>query len=113
MDRSLGLSRRCVVATLLVTVFASGPAFSQGHASSLAVEFEAAMRDYEAQRFGRAFDTLALLADSGHAEAARIALLMSAQGPRLYGRRFELHPQRRERWLDVAVDGHRRLTGRQ
>lgn len=107
------LTRRCTVATLLATVLASGPAFAQGNASSLALGFEAAVRDYEAQRFGKAFDTLALLADSGHAEAARIALLMSAQGPRLYGRRFELHPQRRERWLDVAVDGHRRLAGSQ
>lgn len=106
------LCRRSAVAALLATVF-SGPAFAQANASSLAVGFEAAMRDYDAQRFGKAFDTLALLADSGHAEAARIALLMSAQGPRLYGRRFELHPQRRERWLDVAVDGQRRLAGRQ
>ena len=71
------------------------------------------MRDYEAQRFGKAFDTLALLADSGHAEAARIALRMSAQGLRLYGRRFELPPHRRERWLDVAVDGHHRLASSQ
>jgi hypothetical protein len=106
-------TRRRAVATLLIAVFASELAVAQGNVSSLAVVFEAAMRDYEAQRFGRAFDTLALLADSGHAEAARIALLMSAQGPRLYGRRFELHPQRRERWLEVAVDGHRRLAGTQ
>jgi hypothetical protein len=59
----MGCSRdhRWAVAILLVTVFAGGgPALSQRHASSLA--FEAAMRDYEAQRFGRAFDTLAALA---------------------------------------------------
>ena len=74
-------------------------------------EFQRAMHDYEAQRFGKAFDALALLADGGHPEAARIALLMSAQGPRLYGRRFELHPQRRERWLDSATGVDRRLAG--
>jgi hypothetical protein len=72
--------------------------------------FERAMHDYEAQRFGKAFDALALLADGGHPEAARIALLMSAQGLRLYGRRFELHPLRRERWLDSATGPDRRLA---
>lgn len=35
---------------------------------------------------------------------------MSAQGPRLYGRRFELHPLRRERWLDSATGPDRRLA---
>jgi hypothetical protein len=105
------LTRITAVVTLLAAVFAIEPALAQANASSSAVAFESAMRDYEAQRFGKAFDTLALLADSGHAEAARIALLMSAQGPRLYGRRFELHPQRRERWLDSAAAGDRRVAG--
>lgn len=105
------ITRRAAAVTLLAAVFTAGPAFAQASAPSSAAAFEGAMRDYEAQRFGKAFDTLALLADGGHAEAARIALLMSAQGPRLYGRRFELHPQRRERWLDSAVGVDRRLAG--
>lgn len=72
-------------------------------AGATETEFSAAMLDYEQHRHQRAFDALARLADGGHAEAARIALLMVAQGPRLYGRRFEIDAVRRERWLDAAT----------
>ena len=73
-------------------------------AAAADAKFDSAMCDYHAQRFDSAYGALALLADQGHAQAARVALLMNARGPQLYGRRFDnLSPQRRERWLDAAV----------
>ncbi|MES2958755.1 MAG: hypothetical protein V4792_11235 [Pseudomonadota bacterium] len=67
--------------------------------------FAHALRDYERQHFDAAFRALSGLADQGHAEAARIALLMSAHGPRLYGLRFAVDEPQRERWLQVALSG--------
>jgi hypothetical protein len=64
--------------------------------------FSCAMDQFGSMRFAAAFEALAPLADAGHAEAARIALLMRAHGPRLFGQRFEVDAPRRERWLDAA-----------
>lgn len=86
--------RCCLAAALLAGV---GPVRAQDGA------FERAMLDYEEARHAQAFDALARLADGGHADAARIALLMVSHGPRLYGRRFEVDGVRRERWLDAAA----------
>ena len=65
--------------------------------------FERAMLDYERQRFAAAYQALQALADQGHAEAARVALLMAAHGPRLYGMRFAIDESQRQRWLVVAL----------
>ena len=71
--------------------------------SGAQVGFERAIAEYEVQRFGTAFDMLARLADAGHREAARVAVLMHAHGPRLYGQRFEVDAARRARWVDTAL----------
>lgn len=87
--------RCCLAAALLAGV---GPARAQDDGA-----FERAMLDYEQARHAQAFDAFARLADTGHGDAARIALLMVSHGPRLYGRRFEVDAARRERWLDAAA----------
>jgi hypothetical protein len=74
--------------------------------------FDAALQAYEQQRYDVAFDALARLADDGHPDAARIALLMAAHGPRLFMQRFELTAARRDRWLDAATRAQtQRLAG--
>ena len=55
-------------------------AAGRGHRGDLRTR---AMAEYEQQRFATAFDALTGLADAGHRDAARIALLMVAHGPRL------------------------------
>jgi hypothetical protein len=85
-------------ATLALSPAAPAQTASGGQAA-----FEQAMADYERQHFAAAFDGLARLADAGHSEAARMALLMRAHGPRLYGQRFEVDAARRTAWLDVAA----------
>jgi hypothetical protein len=91
----MNAERRCWLAGALLAGI--GAARAQDGA------FERAMQDYEHARHAQAFDALARLADAGHAEAARIALLMASHGPRLYGRRFDVDGARRERWLDAAA----------
>lgn len=86
----------------------AGAAACQAQPSTAPVDaqqapFESAMAEYERHHFGSAFQALSLLADQGHADAARIALLMCAHGPRLYGQRFSVGEVQRERWLTVAL----------
>jgi hypothetical protein len=61
------------------------------------------MADYEHHDFAAAYQAFWKLADQGHPEAARIALLMAAHGQRLYGQRFVIGPVPRERWLAAAL----------
>jgi hypothetical protein len=73
--------------------------------------FDGAMDAYAHQRFRDAFDGLSRLADSGHADAARIALLMVAHGPRLFSQRFDITTARRQQWLDLASAAAARAAG--
>jgi hypothetical protein len=73
--------------------------------------FDVAMDAYAHQRFRDAFDGLARLADEGHADAARIALLMVAHGPRLFSQRFHIPTAQRQQWLDLASAQARRAAG--
>jgi hypothetical protein len=76
--------------------------------------FDEAMQAFSVQHFRRAFDSLAQLADAGDGEAARIALLMVAHGPRLFGERFDAAAPQRARWLDLASrDALARLAARE
>jgi hypothetical protein len=84
---------------LTAVALASPAAQAQAQAPSA---FDQAMQAYTQQHFREAFDGLARLADQGHPDAARIALLMVSHGMRLFGQRFDVAPQQRERWLDLA-----------
>jgi hypothetical protein len=61
--------------------------------------FELAMSRYERCHWHQAFTLLAMLADEGHAQASRMALLMHSHGPTMYGLEFPAERARRERWL--------------
>jgi hypothetical protein len=65
--------------------------------------FELAMSRYERCHWHQAYTLLAMLADEGHAQAARTALLMHAHGPTMYGLDFPAAAERRERWLAIAA----------
>jgi hypothetical protein len=94
------MSAECVARQALAAValgLASAMVAAQG-----AVAFDEALAHYEQQRFAAAFAELSRLADGGHAEAARVAVLMSAHGPRLYGQAFAVERARLARWLDLA-----------
>ncbi len=70
--------------------------------AQLPTAFDSAMDAYAHQRFRDAFDGLARLADSGHGDAARIALLMLRHGRPLYGMDFTASTQQRQHWAHTA-----------
>ena len=55
---------------------------------TVAQRFDAALMAYERNHWPAAYAELSALADSGHPEAARMALQMRQYGPALYGRWF-------------------------
>jgi hypothetical protein len=64
--------------------------------------FDAALELYHVGHYSSAYGRLAALADEGHAEAARIALLMFRYGPQLYGSAWSASPDQVERWSRLA-----------
>lgn len=89
-----GRVRRCVPALLL-----SALALGTAHADEAALE--AARTDYDTGHYQRAFDRVAVLADGGQCEAARLAREMVRHGPRLYAMRFDVAAERLARWQAV------------
>jgi hypothetical protein len=74
-----------------VAASAAGPA-------PVPTAFDQAMMLYQKQHFAQAYAALARLADDGHPEAARIALLMRAHGTRLFGGTYPASAEQRARW---------------
>jgi hypothetical protein len=66
--------------------------------------FRMAMEAYEAQQWPQAYAQLSAAADAGDPAAARVATMMARQGPLLFGQRFDVSPDRLERW-DRAMRG--------
>lgn len=66
--------------------------------------FRTAMAAYEAQQWPQAYAQLSAAADAGDPAAARVATMMARQGPLLFGQRFDVSPERLQRW-DLATRG--------
>ena len=92
-------------ATLLMLLALLWPlaAVAADRPSPAPATLDRAMAHYERCQWVQAFDELMPLADAGHREAARIALLMRAHGPRLFGHNFVVGSAQRQRWLDTAA----------
>ena len=87
----------CIAAFALCSAMASGQAQPVPDAQ-MEREFEAAMQAYERNHWQDAFDALAKLADKGHSEATRVALLMHRFGPVLYGSTFVVSRRQEDLW---------------
>ena len=72
--------------------------------------FIAAVRLYEASHWEFAFERLALLADRGHAPAAKLVLLMLRYGNALYGVNFNARPEQVTRWAQRVLRATSRAT---
>ena len=81
-------SLKAFVAALALCSVAHSSLAQSAPAAPAASEFEAALAEYERNHWPQAYEALTRLADQGHPEAARIALLMRRYGPALYGREF-------------------------
>lgn len=80
----------------------AAPATQAAH-PDWADRFDRAMAAYEVQHFHDAYARLVRLADEGHAEAARIALMMARHGRTLYGADLQASLAQRRQWLGSAV----------
>jgi hypothetical protein len=65
--------------------------------------FDRALHLMEEGRWRAAFECLSELADGGHPQAARIALLFVTRGTSLFGGTFHADATRRERWCGIAT----------
>ncbi|MFO1217181.1 MAG: hypothetical protein U1E89_02240 [Burkholderiaceae bacterium] len=64
---------------------------------------QAALQAMQASRFADAFEQLADLADEGHPQAARMALLFAQRGTRLFGGRYAATAQQQRSWKRAAA----------
>lgn len=91
-----------VLAALLLCLQAPAATAADNVAGAEAA-FEDAMAQYRDGRWAAAYGRFAALADRGHAEAARIALLMLRYGGRLYGHEWGASQPQINRWMTLAV----------
>ena len=72
--------------------------------------FSSAVQLYQDCHWEFAFDRLAILADQGHAPAAKLALLMLRYGSSLYGTSFSAKPEQVARWAQRVLRATSRAT---
>ena len=66
-------------------------------------QFNEAMDLYSLGKWAAAYGRFASLADKGHAEAARIALLMLRHGSKLYGHTWGASQPQINQWMTLAL----------
>jgi hypothetical protein len=71
-------------------------------ASKSETAFTAAMTKYKQGQWPNAYGRFVALADHGHPEAARIALIMLRHGVKMYGSDWGASPTQIEQWTKLA-----------
>lgn len=100
---SLRLALQLALSSVAALSVVAVPAAAQTASAPVqAALYQAALDDYEANRWPQAYAALARLADAGHGDAARIALLMLRHGRPLYGMDFIASAQQRQHWAHTA-----------
>jgi hypothetical protein len=72
-------------------------------ATADARRMQAALQAMQESRFAAAFEQLMPLADEGHPQAARMALLFAERGTRLFGGRYAASADQQRAWRRVAA----------
>jgi hypothetical protein len=96
LQRALG---RAVFAALTTLAALAG---SPAQAGAGDERFIAAMRLYHEDRYAAAYGRMVELADEGHAEAARVALMMLRLGPTLYRSQWSASQDQIQHWQALA-----------
>ncbi|MBC7619964.1 MAG: hypothetical protein H7293_13440 [Candidatus Saccharibacteria bacterium] len=91
-------------AVLLCIASVSANAGDSADKLGMARAFAEAMAHYEQCKWSQAFADFAALADSGHAESARIAWLMARHGPKLFGGPRVASLTQIERWQRLSTE---------
>ena len=90
-----------VTAVVAACIALTGPG-QHARAAGPSARFRGAMEAYEARQWPQAYAQLAAAADAGDPSAARVAAMMARQGPLLFGQRFDVDPERLQRWDEAA-----------
>ena len=72
-------------------------------ASADARRMQSALQAMQQSRFAEAFEQLVPLADEGHPQAARMALLFAERGTRLFGGRYMASAEQQRAWRRIAA----------
>lgn len=99
-SRRYGVKSGLLALLLLAAGFARAGTDFPPHAT-----FDAALLAYESNHWHESFLALAALADCGHPEAARMALLMWRHGPALFDTTFSARAEQVQQWIRVASSG--------
>jgi hypothetical protein len=91
-----------VLAALFLCTNAAA-ATPSGEAVRSEAQFSEAMDLYSLGKWAAAYGRFAALADQGHAEAARIALLMLRHGSKLYGASWGASQPQINQWMKLAL----------
>lgn len=91
-----------ILAALLLCANAAAATSSVDAARSDA-QFNEAMDLHSLGKWAAAYGRFAALADQGHAEAARIALLMFRHGSKLYGHNWGASQPQINQWMKLAL----------
>lgn len=71
-----------------------------------------AMEQYKQGRWSAAYGRFVALADQGHAEAARIALLMLRHGAKMYGHDWSASQPQMDEWMKLALQPTKTLESK-
>jgi hypothetical protein len=112
MDRTPPTAARRLTPCIVGLLMMAGSAIAQTSiAADAGQAFDNALQAYEHNHWQTAYAGFAALADSGHAESARIALQMRRHGPALYLCEFDASAQQLAHWsrLRMAAADEMRL----
>ena len=90
-------------ASTLLKAFPLYALAATGQATAQASPLDRAMSHFVDSDWSRAFSELVPLADQGHPEAARIALMLHQRGARLFSGSFPASAAQRSRWLALST----------
>lgn len=88
---------------LLCTAAAMATGTATANVTSSDAAFNDAMEQYKKGKWSGAYGRFASLADQGHAEAARIALIMLRHGAKMYGHDWGASQPQINQWMKLAL----------
>lgn len=96
-------ARQSAMAALLRRSVGDAPPAATGRRNRASEDrFDDAFALFELGRWPQAFELLGDLADGGHPQAARLALLMARRGSALFGGHYGASAERRRRWAQFS-----------
>ena len=92
-----------LISTMAACVLSTATAATAADAAKSETVFTEAMAQYKQGKWSGAYGRFAALADKGHAEAARIALIMLRHGSTMYGSDWGASQPQVDRWTKLAL----------